>query len=467
MTNSFINKLGGFFVNYFSLNGQLVAQEEAEASIREGVSFKGTNILILIMAILVASLGLNTNSTAVIIGAMLISPLMGPIIGMGLGVGIHDFELIKRALRNLVMAAGFSVIASTIYFLISPVNEGHSELLARTSPTIYDVLIGFFGGGAGILAIGSTNKGQVIPGVAIATALMPPLCTAGYGLATWQLNYFFGAFYLFLINSIYIAFATFIGVKLLRYKGVATDTERSRRVMRIVYGLAVLTMLPSIWLTYRMFQNNRYSMEISRFVNEACKFPSTQVLNYKTSIAGNERTITLTLIGRVLPEDSLRLALTSQLPAYGLKGVDLAIVQGDSPRLSGSMQSSVKDVYQLAQTTISAQQQQIDSLKGLIVKGEHDRDMAMQIAPEIKVLFPQIEDIAVNRTMFSELQTDKVDTVNLALVVFKSGDGAAVRQKLREYLEARLGLVGVRIITVTPEQKKGAERVNSKKGKSR
>ncbi len=189
---------------YFSLNGYLVSQDEAERSIREGVSFKGTNILILVFAILIASLGLNTNSTAVIIGAMLISPLMGPIIGLGLAVGVEDFALLKRSLRNLTVAAGLSVLASTCYFLISPVSSGHSELLARTSPTIYDVLIGFFGGAAGIFAIASKNKGNVIPGVAIATALMPPLCTAGYGLATWQMNYFFGATYLFLINSIYI-----------------------------------------------------------------------------------------------------------------------------------------------------------------------------------------------------------------------------------------------------------------------
>ena len=189
---------------YFSLNGFLIPQADAEQSIREGVSFRGTNILILIFAILIASLGLNTNSTAVIIGAMLISPLMGPIIGLGLAIGVEDFELLKRSLRNLVVAAVFSVLASTVYFLISPVSEGHSELLARTSPTIYDVLIGFFGGGAGIFAIASKNKGNVIPGVAIATALMPPLCTVGYGLATWQMPYFFGALYLFLINSIYI-----------------------------------------------------------------------------------------------------------------------------------------------------------------------------------------------------------------------------------------------------------------------
>ena len=220
------------FTDYFSLNGYLVPQQEAEQVIREGVSFRGTNLLILVFAILIASLGLNTNSTAVIIGAMLISPLMGPIIGLGLGVGIEDFDLLKRSVRNLTVAAAFSVLASTLYFLISPVSEGHSELLARTSPTIYDVLIGFFGGAAGIFAIGSKSKGNVIPGVAIATALMPPLCTVGYGLATFQMSYFFGALYLFLINSIYIGLATFLGVKLMHFSRMQSAAF-SRRCLSV------------------------------------------------------------------------------------------------------------------------------------------------------------------------------------------------------------------------------------------
>ena len=227
--------LKNYLVRYFSMADDLLPQAEAEATIREGISFKGTNMLILVLAIFIASLGLNTNSTAVIIGAMLISPLMGPIIGIGLGIGVQDFELLKRCLRNLLMAAGFSMLTSTIYFLISPVSEGHSELLARTSPTIYDVLIGFFGGGAGIVAIGSKSKGNVIPGVAIATALMPPLCTAGYGLATFQMNYFFGATYLFLINSIFIALSTFIGVKIMpvTYTQLRAQLSKASRVCRL------------------------------------------------------------------------------------------------------------------------------------------------------------------------------------------------------------------------------------------
>ncbi len=452
---NFATRITNFFVNYFTLKDQLVPQAQAEADIREGVSFRGVNIIVLILAILIASLGLNTNSTAVIIGAMLISPLMGPIIGIGLGVGIHDFDLIKRALRNLIMAAGFSVLASTIYFLISPVAQGHSELLARTSPTIYDVLIGFVGGGAGIIAIGSKLKGNVIPGVAIATALMPPLCTAGYGLATLQFNYFFGAFYLFLINSIYIALATFIGVKLMKYKGVdTTNTVREQRVRRIVYIVAILTLLPSIYLTYNMLRQNKFEMNVSRFVAAECHFPATQVLSSNASIVNGKRVINLTLIGRVLPADSLELALSNALPAYNLRGAKLHIVQGDSPMTKDDLQDSngsVRDIYQLAQSTIQRQQQTIDSLRGINAERRRTASEAIAISPEVKVLFPEVGDLAVTRhVLFSSVATGRPDTVNVAMVCFNRAMSQAQRAKFRDYLEARLQLRDIEIVDIRP-----------------
>ena len=192
-----------FFVRNFDVRQEKEDELETIESIRKGIEFKGTNLWVLIFATFVASLGLNTNSTAVIIGAMLISPLMGPIMGFGLGLGISDFDLIKRSFRNFATATVFSVITSTLFFLISPISEAQSELLARTQPTVYDVLIAFFGGLAGIVASSTKSKGNVIPGVAIATALMPPLCTAGFGLASGNLYYFFGAFYLYFINTVF------------------------------------------------------------------------------------------------------------------------------------------------------------------------------------------------------------------------------------------------------------------------
>ena len=179
-------------------------------TIEKELVFKGTNLWILVFAILVASVGLNMNSTAVVIGAMLISPLMGPINGIGYSIATYDFPLFKQAVKNFGFAVLAGLIASTAYFAMSPISTAHSELLARTSPTIYDVLIAFFGGMAGIVAITSKKKGNVIPGVAIATALMPPLCTAGYGLATGQFTYFFGALYLLTIIRCSLHFRPFL-----------------------------------------------------------------------------------------------------------------------------------------------------------------------------------------------------------------------------------------------------------------
>ncbi len=448
MSTNLASRTIKYFQDYFRISDQLLPQATAEQEIREGISFKGTNILILVLAILIASLGLNTNSTAVIIGAMLISPLMGPIIGIGLGVGICDFMLIKRSLRNLLMAALFSVVASTIYFLISPVNEGHSELLARTSPTIYDVLIGFVGGFAGILAIGSTSKGNVIPGVAIATALMPPLCTAGYGLATWQIDYFFGAGYLFIINSIYIAFATFLGVKLLNYKETAkVDTQRAKRVRRIVYTVAILTMLPSIWLTWRMLTQTKFAMLASKFVETECVFPDTQVLSEKATNQGGDKQITITLIGKPLPTDSLQLALSSKLNAYGLSGTKLVIIQGSNIVNHKIETTGMKDFYELAQSTITGQQRQLDSLRQALKEEKATADYGAEIAPEVKIVYPQVADIAVSRNVFAFTNdSSRLDTVNIALVTFSTPMAKAQMHKFREYLEARLKLKDIQIV---------------------
>ena len=437
---------------YFSLNGYLIPQHEAEQIIREGVSFRGTNILILVFAILMASLGLNTNSTAVIIGAMLISPLMGPIIGLGLGVGIEDFDLLKRSFRNLSVAAAFSVLASTMYFLISPVSEGHSELLARTSPTIYDVLIGFFGGAAGIFAIGSKSKGNVIPGVAIATALMPPLCTVGYGLATWQMSYFFGALYLFLINSIYIGLATFIGVKLMHFSRMETAVpERARKMRRLVYSVAILTMLPSVYLTYNMLRQERFEMNASRFVSDEFRFPSTQVLSHTASMAHGERLVNVTLIGKVLPQDSLELALSSRLHFYGLQGAKLNIIQGDvAGRASGQDLAghSVKEIYEMAQNSLVQKQEVIDSLRQIIDMHRDNDSISARLAPELKVVFPQVSEIAVTKAVFGNISDGGLDTANIALVQFSRPMPAATQAELARYLQARLRVKQVRIVQV-------------------
>lgn len=454
-----LKAFSGAIKDYFDLTSFLLPQAEAEETIREGVSFRGTNLLVLIMAIFIASLGLNVNSTAVIIGAMLISPLMGPIIGLGLAVGIQDFDLMKRSFRNLFMATAFSIATSALYFLISPVNEGHSELLARTSPTIYDVLIGFFGGAAGIIAIGSKTKGNVIPGVAIATALMPPLCTVGYGLATWQMNYFLGALYLFFINSVFIACATTLGVKAMKYK--VTDFSnpvRAKRVRRTVYTVALLTMVPAGFMTYRMYRANAFQTACGRFVEQEFDFPATQVLSYKAKEdSRGERTLTVTLMGRLLPEDSLTMALTPQLARFGIAGTQLRIIQGDnSVQVNpGEITSTmVRDIYQVTQNTINAQRQEIDSLRAVTDVIARNDTIGATISPEIKVLFPQVRDIAVTRGIVSNVDTRILDTVNVALVQYRSPISRAQEEKLKEYLQARLGYSNIDIVSSTALSKK-------------
>lgn len=449
-----MNDFRGKLISYFDLSGYLIPQADAETVICEGVSFRGINIIILIVAIFIASLGLNTNSTAVIIGAMLISPLMGPIIGMGLAIGVHDFELLKRAFRNLLMATLFSVATSCIYFLISPVNEAHSELLARTSPTIYDVFIGFFGGAAGILAIGSKVKGNVIPGVAIATALMPPLCTVGYGLATWQMNYFFGALYLFFINSVFIACATTLGVKLMQYTPHAfSNPARARKVRNLITTIAVLTMLPAAYLTFNMLQENNFKANCGRFVDDEFNFDGTQVLNYKAMYTRKARTLTISLVGKVLPKDSLMIAMTDKLPDYHLGGTRLRIIQGDAS--SGNVDVTqvtsgmLRDMYQVTQATIAKQQNTIDSLKIACSEMALNDSASAVIAPEIKVLFPEVQDIAVTRGIVSDIQTNELDTLNIALVKYSRAMSRQQNERFKSYLEARLKKRDITIVPTT------------------
>ncbi len=299
-------------------------ETETIENILKGINFRGSNLWVLIFAIFIASLGLNVNSTAVIIGAMLISPLMGPIMGIGLGIGINDFELIKKAFRNLAIATLFGILTSTLYFLLSPLNEARSELLARTTPTIYDVLIAFFGGMAGIVASSTKFKGNVIPGVAIATALMPPLCTAGFGLASGNLTYFFGAFYLYMINSVFIAFATTLGVKLMHFsKKTFVDKNRQKKVQQIVYGILFLTLVPSVYITYNMIKTNIFETNAFRFITNEINYPNTFIVSKHIQ----PDSISVTLIGKDLSEDYIIL-LHQKMEQYNLKDCKLNIIQG-------------------------------------------------------------------------------------------------------------------------------------------
>ncbi|MDE6681825.1 MAG: TIGR00341 family protein [Muribaculaceae bacterium] len=427
------------------------SQADVEASIRSGVSFKGSQLLTLIFAIFIASLGLNTDSIPVIIGAMLISPLMGPIIGMGLGIGIQDYDLLKRGSKNIIAAVLGSLVTSALYFLISPQYEGASQLLARTSPSIYDVFVALFGGAAGILSIAAKNKGQVLPGVAIATSLMPPLCTAGYGIATWQMHFFFGALYLFFTNMVFILVATWIGVKLFRFKSVVYQNEkRAKRVKYIVYSVVAATICVSTYLTVVMLQKNIFLEKAQNFVETEMVFPNTQVLNHKETFERGKRIIDVTLIGESLPKDSLKLAMMTKLDSLGLGGTTLNIRQGFSMAATSLDKIQNEDkFYELMQNELNNKQVIIDSLRGILAVHKQFSDESISVSPEIKVLFPSVRDIALSHMVVSSVENSVSDTVNMIFVNAPAGLTAVDRSKLREYLEVRLKKNNV-YLTVNP-----------------
>lgn len=313
-------------LTYLRLGDNAEDPAAALESIERNVVFRGTNLLILVFAIVIASVGLNVNSAAVIIGAMLISPLMGPIVGVGAGLGVLDLHLVRRSLKNLGFAVAASVLTSTLYFLLTPLDEAHSEILARTSPTIWDVLIALSGGFAGIIAAASKDRGNVVPGVAIATALMPPLCTAGYGLAHANWAFFAGAFYLFLINSVFIALATLATVRWLRYPARQhTDPATARRIRLYVTTAVLLTVVPSVYLAWRLVGQNTFSRRANQFIAAEAQIPENYLLAQK--VDPQERRILLTYMGAGL-DSTAEALLRERLLVHGLEDVELVVRTG-------------------------------------------------------------------------------------------------------------------------------------------
>lgn len=449
MENGLLHKqIKDFFVRNFDVRQEKEDELETIESIKKGIEFKGTNLWVLIFATFVASLGLNTNSTAVIIGAMLISPLMGPIMGFGLGLGIFDFDLIKRSFRNFATATVFSIITSTLFFLISPISEAQSELLARTQPTVYDVLIAFFGGLAGIVASSTKSKGNVIPGVAIATALMPPLCTAGFGLASGNMYYFFGALYLFFINSVFISLATYLVVRVLKYpKKVFLDKQREKIVSRYVGIIVFFTIVPSLFLSYNLIRSSYFNTRASHFVTEELSFPNTQILNKVITDTSEKQEIRVVLIGDNVPETMIDNARV-KLPKYGLKDVSLVVQQGFGQEADINELKSLlmKDLYKNSEEVLRNQSIQIDSLKrNLDVYHSYDR-LTTELIPEIKVLFPFVQEASLSRTYLMSTDSIKPDMVMLVYLKSKTKVHETEQKKIKEWLSARIETKNIKLI---------------------
>lgn len=423
---------------YFNLRPHKEDESEIIDQINSGITFRGGNLWVLIFAILIASLGLNVNSTAVIIGAMLISPLMGPIIGMGFALGTNDLDMLKRAAKNYAISTLISILTATLYWFLTPLSDAQSELLARTSPTLYDVLIAFCGGAAGIIALCTKGKSNVIPGVAIATALMPPLCTAGFGLGTGHIMYFLGAFYLFFINTVFICLATLGGVKLMHFKKkVFLTPERERRVRQIVTTVVVVTMIPAAIVTANIVNKSIFDSNVSRFVKSELSQTGTQVIS--TDVDKENLTLRVVAVGREFGDAAIRQA-ESQMGNYSLDKYRLTIIQGaqsDSILLLNNKLSQISASREEEHRRMQELSQQVGQYESRLAEYARLETINSEIASELPILFPTIESISLSRP---SVETDgKQRDIVSAYVEPKKGkfvhpDDA---RRLRQWLKAR------------------------------
>lgn len=421
----------------FSLLPDKENEEEVIAQISSGVSFRGANLWVLIFAIFIASLGLNVNSTAVIIGAMLISPLMGPIIGMGLAVGINDLELLKRSAKNYGLATLISVLTAMVYFLISPLSDVQSELLARTSPTLYDVLIAFCGGAAGIIALCTGGKGNIIPGVAIATALMPPLCTAGFGLATGHWLYFLGAFYLFFINTVFIALATYGGVRLFHFK---KKSEKGLKARRIMSALVVLTMIPAVFMTVHIVRQSVFDNNVNRFVKAELTQRGTQIIS--NNVDRDSMRLRIVAVGKTITENKKKKA-QDRMKFYGLGSYELRIIQGvqsDSLMLLNNELSAMTTSRESERHQVMELSSQINTLNQQLSEYTRYEGLSKEIRSEMSTLFPEVQGVSLS--CVAGVVSDSVTARHHVVAIIDTHHGRplpkAEIQKLREWLRVRV-----------------------------
>lgn len=434
-------QLKDYFFHILNLR-EGTAFDQTIEGIKKDIDFTGHKAWILIASIFIASIGLNTNSGAVIIGAMLISPLMGPILGAGLAIGTNDPETFARSIRNLATAVAISVITSTIYFLISPLDDASSEILARTRPTILDVLVAFFGGVAGIIAGSRAEKSNVIPGVAIATALMPPLCSAGYGLATLNAEYFFGAFYLFLLNSVFIWLATFVFVRYLNFPKVKfVNKQRERKYKRYIGISIVLIVLPAGWLFYGLMQESLFERRAKNFIQENIIVDEANIMNVKLSYSDTLKTIDVFMIGKPVSSDFIS-SLKMKLTAYGLSGSRLTLHQNGIARedLEATQNQIFKDLYTSKETTIFQQDSIIRSLQRTIQLQKSDTIPFTSLHKEILVQYPEISKISYAPMI--QLEVQGYDTVPTFMITWNAEIDVAERgissEKLEKWLKVRL-----------------------------
>lgn len=422
--------------------------------ISKSVIFRGINMWVLFFAIIVASVGLNVNSTAVIIGAMLISPLMGPINGVGLAIGTFDDDLLLKSIKNLTVMVVISLVASTLYFLISPISDAQSELLARTQPTIFDVFIAFFGGLAGIVA--TSRKSQsitVMSGVAIATALMPPLCTAGYGIATGQLWYFLGAFYLFFINSFFIALATYLMVRFLGFPMKQyMDPKRKLKVKRLTTLFTIIIIVPSIYLAYDVVKESNFNSQSIKFVDyiqEQEYFNNVQLIKADRDYHHRSQTVTLYLIGNTLSKEVIHDMQVLLQEGYGQSKARLIVKQTEGGTIDITKQNEIiEDILDKKDATIAKQDSTITRLEGQLSKVQNAITLSEQITKEVHAQYPNIRKFAISDMTIYDPQTLENENMPIVYIQWSNGAHGDLETKIVQWLKVRLDVDDVRIVTL-------------------
>jgi uncharacterized hydrophobic protein (TIGR00271 family) len=420
-----INKI----LNFTDLHFGEEEKQKVLENVKSNISFRGSNLWVLACAIVVASIGLNVNSTAVIIGAMLISPLMGPIIGAGFGLGIYDSELVKKALKNLLIATIVSLVVSTTYFYLSPFKETQSELLARTSPNIYDLLIAFFGGLVGVIAITRVEKGNPIPGVAIATALMPPLCTAGYGLAIGNYKFFLGALFLYTINCVFICISTFLIVKYLKYPAV--KQVNAIRQKQIKYGITTLTlvmMIPSVFFAYKLFDEKKHIQKVDLFIENEFINKGHTIVYKKINLNTNPKKIELAILRHTFNPEEIN-SLNKTLTNYEIENTQLIIKQDTT-----DIKKYILDQINSGKTNLDAKDITITQLKNEIASNRYNNK---ELLDEIKIIFPEVENISISNHSFNK-NTDSSNVLPVLIYESKTYLSEPSKQKLKLWLQKRL-----------------------------
>ena len=441
--SAWLDQVRDFLKDRFSLDEDTAQRDEVVASISKGVEFRGVNLWVLIFAAMVASLGLNVNSAAVIIGAMLISPIMGPIMGVGLSLGINDFDLLKKSLRNFALMFIVAIVTATAYFFISPLSSNSSELLARTTPTTYDLLIAFFGGLAGMVAQTRQDRtSTVIPGVAIATALMPPLCTAGFGLATGQLRFFLGAFYLFFINSVFIALATYLVVRFLKYeKKVFIDKVRERNVKRMMMIITLVTFIPSVVIGFHMVRVSLFEATADKYVAQVFNFPHTRVIECNKHYARGKHPsqIELLLLGEPLDDEVIENA-RAQLAGFGLERAELVVRQANTAdRVDvASLQQSYTELLEEKNRRIGEMTAQLSRYRVTDVEVD-------DISREVGAMMPAVRAISLTKGITFDVQGTPLDTTLVCVVTPRDPADSIDRMTLTHWLRIRTKVANVKL----------------------